>query len=248
MAAQIVLNIENQPGSMARVVAALRRFGLSLCKHRIQSVGNGLSRLVVIAEGPFSPRELIQNLGDVKGVRQVVSVAPADRAMTVVQTKIETNADKDPESELVQKIISSFPRILHIIETYESTLGADKNRSTRMKRLGERVGVQMLRSDESLLNAVTIHEALQKAVVPALIPISDAEAMGSEIRTSISIFTRRQVNAMDPVFGSGANRCNFMSGLIQGMVNASPGLPKVSVEEHTCRTNGDDCCVFRVVA
>ena len=233
---------------MARVVAALRRFGLSLNKHRIQSTGNGLSRLILIADGSFSPRELIEKLGDVKGVRQVVSVAPANGATTVGRVQTVPKASLDTDAELVNSIITSYPRILGIIESYEAKLSADKNRVARMKLLGEKVGAQMLRGDESLINSYTIYEVLQKAVVPALIPISDAEAMGSEVRTSISIFTRRQVNTMDLVFGGAANRCDFMSGLIQGMVNASPNLPNVRVEEHSCRTNGDDCCVFRVIA
>lgn len=233
---------------MARVVAALRRFGLSLSRHRIQAAGNGLSRLIVIADGSFRPRELIDKLGDVKGVRHVVSVAPADGATSAPDVQHQPRSGKNAEGGLVKSIIANYPRILSIVENYETALGEDKDRAARMKQLGERVGAQMLRRDESLRHCGTIHEALQKAVVPALIPISDAEAMGSEIRTSISIFTRRQVNTMDLVFGSAVSRCDFMCGLIQGMVNVSPTLPKVKVEEHACRTNGDDCCVFRVIA
>lgn len=248
MAAQIVVNIENQPGSMARVVAALRRFGLSPSRHRIQSAGNGLSRLVLIADGPFSPGELIEKLGDVKGVRQVVSVAPANGATGAAPILARPTPLKDPEEDLVKSIVANYPRILHIIEKYEATLSSDRDRATRLKRLGQKVGARMLQNDESLFNSGSIHEALQTAVVPALIPISDAEAMGSEIRTSISIFTRRRVNTIRQIFGNTANRCDFMSGLIQGMINLSPSLPKVNVEEHACRTNGDDCCVFRVMA
>ena len=137
MTAQIVLNIENQPGCMARVVVALRRFGLSPSKHRIQSRGNGLSRLVLIADGPFSPRELIEKLGDVKGVRQVVSVAPANGATTVADVAAVPKANLDTDRELVSSIISNYPRILSLIENYEAKLSADKNRVARMKLLGE---------------------------------------------------------------------------------------------------------------
>ena len=247
MAAQIVLNIDSQPGSMARVVAALRRFGLSLGKHHIQSTGNGLARLILIVDGHFSPRELTERLSDVKGVKQVVSVGPTDGDITYRSYSPGSTQDSQING-LVQNIVSCFPRILDIIEEYESQLGKDKIRGLHMKEVGERVGARMLENDQALKGAMTIHEALQHAVVPALLPISDAEAMGTEVRTSISIFTRRQFNTKELVFGSSASRCYFMAGLIQGMINASPTLPKVKVEEHACRTDGDDYCVFRVIA
>lgn len=246
MTAQIVLNIDNQPGSMARVVAALRRFGLSLGKHHIQSTGNGLSRLILNVDGRFSPRELIEKLDDVKGVRQVISVGPMGGDITF-RSQPPASEESNQISGLVQNIVSSFPRVLSIIENYESALSKDKMRGALMKELGEKVGTKLMENDQALKGAATIHEALQHAVVPVLLPISDAEAMGSEVRTSISIFTRRQSNTTDLVFGNAASRCDFMTGLIQGMINASPTLAKVKVEEHACRAVGDDYCVFRVV-
>ena len=247
MAAQIVLNIDNQPGSMARVVAALRRCGLSLDKHHIQSQGNGLSRLILIVDGHFSARELTAKLGDVKGVRQVVSVGPTDGKIKFRPQALEPT-ENGKINGLVRDIVSAFPRILFIVEEYKSTLEKGNMRAVYMKALGERVGTQLLENDQALKGATNLHEALQNAVVPALLPISDAEAMGTEVRTSISVFTRRQVDTKDLVFGSTASRCDFMAGLIQGMLNVSPTLPKVKVEEHACRTKGDDYCVFRVLA
>ena len=247
MAAQIVLNIDNQPGSMARVVAALRRYGLGLDKHQIQPTGNGLSRLILIVDGPFNARELTERLGDVKGVRQVVSVGPSDGKITFRPQSPAPTQDSRIEG-LVKDIVSAFPRILFIVEEYESTLEKGSMRAVYMKQLGERVGAKILENDQALKNALNVHEALQNAVVPALLPISDAEAMGTEVRTSISIFTRRQVDTQESVFGTKASRCDFMAGLIQGMINVSPTLPEVKVEEHACRAKGDDYCVFRVLA
>ena len=246
MAAQIVLHIDNQPGSMARVVAALRRYGLSLSKHRIQSTGNGLSRLILTVDGHFSARELTEQLGDVKGVRQVVSVGPTDGKIAF-RPQPSAPLEDNRIDRLVNDIVSAFPRILFIVEEYESKLEKGAMRAVYMKELGEQVGAKILENDPALKGAVNIHEALQNAVVPALLPISDAEAMGTEVRTSISIFTRRQVDTKDLVFGSAASRCDFMAGLIQGMLNVSSTFPNVKVEEHTCRTNGDDYCVFRVL-
>ena len=247
MAAQIVLNIDNQPGSMARVVAALRRYGLGLDKHQIQPTGNGLSRLILIVDGHFNARELTERLGDVKGVRQVVSVGPTDGKITFRPQSPAPPHDSRIDG-LMQDLVSTFPRLLFIVEEYESTLEKGGMRAVYMKELGERVGEKILANDQALKNAVNVHDALQNAVVPALLPISDAEAMGTEVRTSISIFTRRQVDTRDLVFSNTAGRCDFMAGLIQGMLNVSPTLPKVKVEEHACRTKGDDCCVFRVLA
>ena len=85
-------------------------------------------------------------------------------------------------------------------------------------------------------------------VVPLLTPISEAEAMGSDVRVRLSVFTRRQVNTMDLVMGGEASRCDFMTGMIQGMLNEAPSFSRVRVEETRCRTNGDDHCLFHTVA
>ena len=250
MATQIVLNLDSQPGSMARAITALRRFGLTLSKHRIAPVSDGLFRLVILAEGPFSERELTDSLEKIRGVQEVVrvGVTHTDSAPSGNKAKPVGRGVSGSTVDPVDEIISSFPRILSIIEGYEQQVRHFGNRKARLKDLGGRVGRKMISNDESIKSATTIHEALQNAVVPALKPISDIEAFGSELRVRISIFTSRQVNTMDLDFSGEASHCDFLSGIIQGMINVSDILPEVFVEEHACRTNGDDFCLFRVSA
>lgn len=89
---------------------------------------------------------------------------------------------------------------------------------------------------------------MEKGVVPILDRIAEPEVVGNDIRVRLSIFTRRQVNTMDLVFGGEASRCDFLSGMIEGMIAGVESLPNVHVEEASCRTNGDEYCLFRIAS
>ncbi|MDX1410442.1 MAG: hypothetical protein R3330_19965, partial [Saprospiraceae bacterium] len=146
---------------------------------------------------------------------------------------------------VVDQIVAAYPKILHIVDAFEAEIKDAGERARRMVTLGEQVGLRMMQGKTDLDDCNNIRDALA-VVIPILKPLADAHAIGPEIHIRISIFTRRQVNTMDLVFGSEASKCDFLTGFIQGLVNSAPMLPQVQVTESMCRTNGDEECVFRV--
>lgn len=246
MAVEITVILDGTAGGMARVITALKRFGLTFAGHHIESFGDR-SRLTVNAEGNAVAEELRGKLAEVKGVAEVVRVGsggssgaaqrePASRAAAPA-TGLDDFADR---------LVNDYPRILRHIDAFEEALPANQDLRRQLKRLGRLVGGKLGAQDPMLREAGTLHQALENSVVPILDRIAEPEVVGSDIRVRLSIFTRRQVNTMDLVFGGEASRCDFLSGMIEGMIEGVPGIPDVQVEETSCRTNGDEYCLFRV--
>lgn len=248
MAVEITVILDGSAGGMARVITALKRFGLTFAGHHIEPIGGDRSRLIVSAEGSAVADELREKLAQVRGVAEVVRIGaggeaaaggPRDRAARPA-------APAAGLDEFADRLVNDYPRILRHIDAFEEALPGNQDLSQQLKRLGRLVGSKLGGQDPSLREAGTLHEALEGSVVPILDRIAEPEVVGSDIRVRLSIFTRRQVNTMDLVFGGEASRCDFLSGMIEGMIAGVPGIPDVQVNETSCRTNGDEYCLFRV--
>lgn len=233
---------------MARVITALKRFGLSFAGHRIEPLADDRSRLTISAEGSAVADEVRERLAQVKGVVEVLRIgtgggsAPARRE----SPRPAPAAQAVGFEEFADRVVADYPRILRHIDAFEQAIPEPADLSPQLKRLGKLVGGRLGEKDASLQEARTLHEALENSVVQILDRIAEPEVVGSDIRVRLSIFTRRQVNTMDLVFGGEASRCDFLSGMIEGMIEGVSGLPDIFVEETSCRTNGDEYCVFHV--
>lgn len=254
MAVEITVILDGSAGGMARVITALKRLGLTFLGHHIESVGDNRSRLTVNADGYAVADELRANLAEVKGVMEVVQVGgldgggePAAPGTAAPGAPAAPRSAPAPGLEgLADRVVDDYPKILRHIDAFEEALPSGQNLGQQLKRLGRLVGNRLGAGDASLQEAGTLHEALENSVVRILDRIAEPEVVGSDIRVRLSVFTRRQVNTMDLVFGGEASRCDFLSGMIEGIIAGSPRLPRVRVDETSCRTNGDEHCLFRV--
>jgi predicted hydrocarbon binding protein len=246
VAVEITVILDGSAGGMARVVAALKRFGLAFSGHHIEPAGNDRSRLVVSAEGHAVTGELRDRLSQVKGVLEVVQIGAGDGAAAPAGRRAARPGEAAASLEaLADRIVNDYPKILRHVDAFEASVPANQL-SQQLRLLGRRVGGKLGQQDAILQEAQTLHEALESSVVQILDGISEPEVVGSDIRVRLSVFTRRQVNTMDLVFGGEASRCDFLSGMIEGMIEGVSGLPNVHVEETSCRTNGDEYCRFHV--
>lgn len=247
MAVEITVILDGTAGGMTRVITALKRFGLTFSGHHIESMDDDRSRLTVNAEGGAVTDELRAKLAEIKGVMEVVGIASGGQSGAVQrESAAQPAAPAAGLEEFADRVANDYPRILRHIDAFEAALPGNQDLAQQLKRLGRLVGGRLGGQDAALQEAGTLHEALENAVVPILDRIAEPEVVGSDVRIRLSIFTRRQVNTMDLVFGGEASRCDFLSGMIEGMIGGVAGIPDVQVNETSCRTNGDEYCLFRV--
>jgi predicted hydrocarbon binding protein len=248
VAVEITVILDGTAGGMTRVITALKRFGLTFSGHHIEPVGDNRSRLTISAEGHAVADELRAKLAEVKGVNEVVSIGSGGESAAPRREAPPAAAAVSGLEDFAARLVNDYPRILRHIDAFEQALPGNQDLGQQLRRLGRLVGGRLGEGDAALHEAGTLHEALEKSVVPVLDRIAEPEVVGSDIRVRLSIFTRRQVNTMDLVFGGEASRCDFLSGMIEGMIASVSGIPDVQVEETSCRTNGDEYCLFRVAS
>lgn len=222
----------------------MKRFGLAFSSHHIESLDEQRSRLTISAEGRAVAEELREQLGQIKGVAEVVEIDAGGGAGAPDPAPVRAGGVK----ELADRIVADYPKILRYVDAFEESVADSRELGQQLRLLGRQVGGKLGENDANLHESQTLHEALEKGVVPILDRIAEPEVVGSDIRVRLSIFTRRQVNTMDLVFGGEASRCDFLSGMIEGMIAGVELLPTVHVEETSCRTNGDEYCLFRVAS
>ncbi len=236
------LLINDSPGVLVRVVGAMRRLGMSLEYHRLSDSNEpGRRELLVAAGGSVSNTDVSQALLRIKGV--VEELKTVEPALTPPDTAPE---DRDDETDaVVEEIVAAYPKILRHVAVFEEEIGDQEDCSTRLIALGRRVGANLMHGNTAMEGCSSLQDALT-ITLPVLAPIATATVQGSEIHIRISIFSRRQMNNMDLVFGPAASKCDFMTGMIQGIVNCAPDLSRIGVEETKCRTNGDEQCIFHL--
>ncbi|MGA8260345.1 MAG: hypothetical protein WB783_09060 [Arenicellales bacterium] len=256
MAVEITVILDGSAGGMARVITALKRLGLTFAGHHIEPAGDDRSRLTVSAEGSALGDEVRQTLSGIKGVAEIVQIGGVEVAAMPAGAPREpprappartaTPGSSPAFEDLAGRIADDYPRIIRYIEAFEQTISGREELGPGLRRLGRLVGERLGEQDTVLHGARTLHEALESSVVQILDGIAEPEVIGSDIKVRLSIFTRRQVNTMDLVFGGEASRCDFLSGMIEGMIDGVAGLPDIRVQETSCRTNGDEYCIFHV--
>lgn len=255
MAVEITVILDGSAGALARVITALKRFGLTFAGHHIEPVGGDRSRLTVGAEGTALLDALYDELARIKGVAEVVRIdsdgvarltAPPESPRSAPPRRPAPAADPKARGleDLAKRLVADYPRIVGHLDAFEQTITSREDLAPRLRRLGKLVGGQLGEQDPTLLAANTLNEALETSVVQVLDRIAEPEVVGSDIRVRLSIFTRRPMSSTEP--GGEASRCEFLSGMIEGMIDAVAVLPAVRVDETSCRTRGDEYCTFHI--
>jgi len=245
VAVQITVILDGSPGGLARVITALKRLGLAFSGHHIEALDDHRSRLIIEAAGRAAAGELHGQLRQVRGVSEVVRVSGAEAddgpggAVPATDGGIES---------LAGRIVAEYPKILRYVDAFEKGFPDALERGQQLRLLGRRVGGKLSRSDANLHQSRTLSQALQGGVVPVLDQIAEPQVLGGAIRVRLSIFTRRQLRAAEHTPSAQAPRCDFLSGMIEGMIAGVESLPDLEVDETSCRSHGDDYCLFRIAS
>lgn len=245
----VILTVEERSGILSSAVTSLRRFGLNFERHRShEDPDTGARRMVIEASGTLSdPEGLAARLQGIRGVLEVEPIGTGQAAGTPAQQPAPAaQATVEISDQLVADLVADYPRIMPRFEAFELELPAD-NRQGPQRELGRRVGAALAPGYRADLEAsLDLGQALENVAVPALDRLAQAQVTGDDaLEVPLSSFTRRYLNSMDLTFGAELDHCWFLSGLLEGLLEASPHFTSVQVNEERCRAVGDETCRFR---
>lgn len=241
----VVVTAEKKAGTIGRVASALCNYGLNFQGHRVYGCDRQQCRVMVLAEGDETQMgEIPSRLLAIDGVTEVLNAQ-------LVDPTTEPGAlarELQQESPFVNDIVWAYPRIRYLLEDFEQ-IQPWYEREHQLTKLGVQVGSRMGTYHPLLGEALTPHTALQEVIVPTLKPVAQGAVEGDNLKVTRSLFVRRNLDMLYLGHSRGERgHCFFLSGLIAGMLNQAPRIPRLCVSETACRELGDGFCYFRTEA
>jgi hypothetical protein len=230
----ITLSGADKAGSLARLVVFLSRKGYVVKGQRITELPSGARLLKIRLELAQVDKEALS--AEIKALDPAYSVLSVtfdgdDRASSrTAQTAAQSAAD------LIKEMARQFPDIVALVRAYAGAYGLQA-RDLALLEAGKKLGGFNYRKEFSLGSPLRMPAALRRALVPALEKFGAVEATDTQIALPAS-----------PFCGAGAqiNCCDFVTGFMQGFLDAGPLSMYTKVEQATCRARGDTHCTYTV--
>lgn len=238
MTATIKLLVRSGSGVLSKVASQLQTQGLRVKSHDLQPVNDSSVMLTLntVSQEEIDEAGLKTLLADIDVVLGVEEISRA------VSTAAQTTPAVEVPAELVERLVSSFPKVMSHIQNYEENIAKDPLKTDKLKRLGLETGHRLGNTPEADAPE-SLQGLIDDVVLPGIAQLAEASRDGETIVVPISLFTRRVVTSMD-LIGGDDEQCYFLCGLIEGLAGSRPGYESVSVVESSCRANGDSTCVF----
>lgn len=251
--AKISLLIDQQPGSLFRVVSTLRRAGLRFDQHDLDAnrVHRGYSLDLTVDAEKLSTTNLESELRSLRGVTDVLNISAAPRLHThdLRRSAVMDVAERDRRQRAARRVhslINAYPLILPEVRAYQSLVSGSASANDLVRNFGVRCGRRMAASEHRFDGVETLSDAFDRVLVGLLFPIAPLRIDGYDLRVSESVFTRKDPAVNPPQQIPGSAACTFLEGMIEGLLNHPPGLPTVYVTETRCVLRGNRECRFRV--
>jgi hypothetical protein len=228
----ITISGADKAGSLARLVVFLTHKGYAVKGQRITELPSG-SRLLKIRLGlaQVDKEQLSAELQELDPAYSVLSVTFGEEGGTA---KAQTPAQS--AEALIKEMAGQFPDIVALVRTYGGAFALEA-RPQALFEAGKKLGGFNYRKEWSFGSPLKMPAALRRALVPALEKLCKVEATDTQVALPDSPFcgAATQVNC-----------CDFITGFMQGFLDAGPRSMYTKVQQATCRSKGHTHCTYTV--
>lgn len=255
MSYQVILQLEDVAGALARVISCLRKLGLGVVSQSFEVRPEGGRNLILEVEGPqLNDEQLRTPLEALNGVTALLSddtAAGSDAMAESVPEPAGESPDtryKNRDSEagdadmrdrmLIFSLLSRYPNISGRLVEINGSI-PESERPQRMLELGQGFGSHLYRNLK--VNGVVgeLRAAIEQVIVPALSPLVQISQYSEGIR--VSGYTRNMKHAAKK-----PECCHFLAGTIQGLLDSAEALPAHRTEKARCIHDGADSCEYQL--
>jgi hypothetical protein len=216
----ITISGADKSGAMARISTLLMRRGYPLKGQQLMESQAGAKLVKVSLEAAQVDR--------VRLAQELSSLGPDYKV-------VEVEGDQTTAA-LLKEMTARFPDVAAQVQAYAASFGS-QNRNPELFEAGRKIGVFQFEKDWSFGTPLRMPIALRRSVVPALEKFGRVEASDTIVMLADNPFLGR---------GKQINCCEFVTGFIQGFLDAGPLTANTLVHKAACRDKGDLHCAYAV--
>lgn len=234
MATVITISGADKTGALARLYSFFARKGYGVRGHHVTESGGG-KLLNITIDGVRIDRETLSaEIRDLSADYAVIGVATDGAGVAA-----ESPKQPQPDASALKEIAAHFPDIAALVHRYAE--GFDYGtRDQELFAAGRKLGAHQFKKDWSLGSPLKMPTALRRTLVPALEKVCEVEASDEQVVLKDSPFCRTGDRLRCC--------CEFVTGFMQGFLDAGPGTKDCRVQKTTCRANGGPHAAYAVKA
>ena len=213
----ITISGAEKSGALARIAAFLVRKGYPLKGQQVAESASGAKLVKVSLD--------VSHFDKAKFAAEMRSLSPDFRVVSVEGAQSAAPSIKD--------IAEQFPDIASLVRAYGESFGSE-SRDRELAEAGKKIGAFQYEREWSLGSPLRMPVALRRTLVPALETLGKVDASDSDVTLSDS-----------PFCGTGKIVCcEFLTGFMQGFLDAGPLTQNTRVHKAECRAKGDSRCTY----
>jgi len=230
----ITISGADKAGSLAGLVVFLTRKGYAVKGQKLAELPSG-ARLLKIRLG-LAQVDKEKLSAEIKALDPQLSVISIAFEGEGVAGKATAHTPTQSAAALIKEMAGQFPDIVALVRAYGGAFGLE-SRADALFEAGKKIGAFSYRKEWSFGNPLRMPAALRRALVPALEKLTKVEATDTQILLPASPFCAA---------GGEINCCAFVSGFMQGFLDAGPLSMNTQVQQAACRSRGQTHCAYTV--
>jgi len=213
----ITISGADKSGALARISTFFVRKGYPLKGQQVTESASG-AKLVKISLA-------ITQLDKAKLAAELRSLNPDFRVVSIEGVESSAPSIKD--------MADQFPDIAPLVRAYGESFGSE-SRDRELVEAGEKIGAFQYEKEWSFGSPLKMPVALRRTLVPALETLGKVDATDTDVTLLDS-----------PFCGTGKIACcEFLTGFMQGFLDAGPLTQNTRVQKAACRAKGNSRCTY----
>jgi predicted hydrocarbon binding protein len=217
----ITISGADKSGALARISAFFVRKGYPLKGQQVTESASGAKLLKITLD--------VTQLDKAKLAAEMKNLSPEFRVVSV-------EGAQSGSAPSIKEIAAQFPDIAPLVQAYGESFGAD-TRDRELAEAGKRIGAFQYEKEWSFGSPLKMPVALRRTLVPAVEALGKVDATDTELTLTDS-----------PFCGTGKIPCcEFLTGFMQGFLDAGPLTLNTGVQKTACKAKGDSRCAFKFI-
>jgi hypothetical protein len=230
----ITISGADKAGSLAHVVVFLSRKGYVVKGQRVTELPSGARLLKIRLDLAQVDKERLS--AEIKALDPHYSVLSVTFDGDDGASGSTAKTPAQSAAALIKEMARQFPDIVALVRAYGGAFGLQA-RDLALLEAGKKLGGFNYRKEFSFGSPLRMPAALRRALVPALEKFGKVEATDTQIALPESPFCGA---------GEQINCCDFITGFMQGFLDAGPLSMYTTVQQATCRGKGHTHCIYTV--